>query len=134
MGRQAAGGSADTLEQTRALASTLAANKDPKFQNSKFLQFVSKMSRGELLLEDNQVKEAPQARVGGEWASDFLAEGHPGQAWFEQFAKERLDGDGDSMWAKEFAAGGREAPRTRARVCVCVCAWRSPRRLGGGAR
>ena len=31
------------------------ASSDPKIRNSKFLQFVSKMSRGELIMEDNQV-------------------------------------------------------------------------------
>ncbi len=43
------------LEHTRALQETMAANKDPKFQNSKFLQFLSKMTRGEVVLEDNRV-------------------------------------------------------------------------------
>ena len=43
------------LDQTRALAETLAKDADPKFRNSQFLQFVSKMSRGEIILEDNQV-------------------------------------------------------------------------------
>lgn len=51
----AARSSGDTLQQTRALADTLAASSDPKFQRSQFLQFVSKMSRGEIILEDNQV-------------------------------------------------------------------------------
>ena len=53
----AAGGRSDAamLEHTRALEQTMAANKDPKFQNSKFLQFLSKMTRGEVILEDNQV-------------------------------------------------------------------------------
>ena len=50
-----AGSSADALQQTRALRDTLAASQDPKFKQSKFLQFVSKMSRGEIILEDNQV-------------------------------------------------------------------------------
>ena len=43
------------LSQTRALADTLSKDADPKFRNSQFLQFVSKMSRGEIILEDNQV-------------------------------------------------------------------------------
>ncbi len=44
-----------SLAQTRALAKTLAADPDPKVQNSKFLHFLSKMSRGELYIDDNQV-------------------------------------------------------------------------------
>ena len=47
---------ARAMEQTKALADTLSKDADPKFQNSKFLQFVSKMSRGEIILEDNQVR------------------------------------------------------------------------------
>ena len=46
---------ADALQQTKALRDTLASSQDPKFQQSKFLQFVSKMSRGEIILEDNKV-------------------------------------------------------------------------------
>ena len=46
---------ADALEQTRALRDTMASSQDPKFRQSKFLQFVSKMSRGEIILEGNQV-------------------------------------------------------------------------------
>lgn len=46
---------ADAMQQTKALRDTLASSQDPKFQQSKFLQFVSKMSRGEIILEDNQV-------------------------------------------------------------------------------
>ena len=48
----------DALEQTRALADTLAADKDGRFAQSKFLQFVSKMSRGEIILEGNEVRAA----------------------------------------------------------------------------
>ncbi len=48
--------SGDALAQTRALAATLAADKDGKFANSRFLQFVSKMSRGEIVLENNEAR------------------------------------------------------------------------------
>lgn len=44
------------LEHTRALEATMQSNADPKFQNSKFLHFLSKMTRGEVILEDNQVR------------------------------------------------------------------------------
>lgn len=47
--------SAKALEQTKALADTLASDKDGRFANSKFLQFISKMSRGEIILEGNEV-------------------------------------------------------------------------------
>ena len=38
-----------------ALAEALAANPDPKFQQSKFLEFLSKMNRGEIEFQGNQV-------------------------------------------------------------------------------
>ena len=58
------------MEQTRALRDTLAASKDPKFQNSQFLQFVSKMSRGEIILEDNQVFVSHPSKATSSIAGD----------------------------------------------------------------
>ncbi len=57
--QQQAASRADALQQTKALRDTLASSQDPKFQQSKFLQFVYKMSRGEIILEDNQVGPTP---------------------------------------------------------------------------
>ena len=61
--------SSDALEHTRALAATLAADKDGKFANSRFLQFVSKMSRGEIVLEGNEAKAVPATSAA--WAREF---------------------------------------------------------------
>lgn len=109
------------LEQTKKLAETLAANKDPKFQNSQFLQFVSKMSRGELILEDNQVKEvSPEvaawadefmasrgavADVPASWEKEFAAAQAPGTDWAAEFA-DKLTGGG--AWAEEFAGSAAQ--------------------------
>ena len=46
---------AATKGDTKALADVLSQDTNPKMKNSKFLQFISKMSRGEIILEDNQV-------------------------------------------------------------------------------
>ncbi|PPS12952.1 hypothetical protein GOBAR_AA07689 [Gossypium barbadense] len=51
------------IQQTKMLAHTLSQNGDPKFWNSKFLQFVSKMSSGELIIDDNQVKPGSENRA-----------------------------------------------------------------------
>lgn len=48
-------GSVDTRTTSAALAAVLSKASDPKMRNSKFLQFVSKMSKGELIMEDNKV-------------------------------------------------------------------------------
>ncbi|KAH6778671.1 peroxin 5 [Perilla frutescens var. frutescens] len=90
------------MEQTRMLAHTLAQNNDPKFQNSKFLQFLSKMSRGEITVEDNQFKPAAIS-APGDWAAEYEQQYSGGRSWADQFANEQLS-QGPHGWANEFAA------------------------------
>lgn len=90
------------MEQTRMLAHTLAQNNDPKFQNSKFLQFVSKMSRGEITIEDNQFKPAAIS-APGDWAAEYDQQYSGGRSWADQFANEQIS-QGPQGWANEFAA------------------------------
>lgn len=99
-----------TREQSRIMAETLARNPDPKFQNSKFLQFVSKMSRGDLIVEDNQVKpnegawadEFAKSNTSEKWAAEFTAgeHAHRGDRWAEEFSQAGTSADG---WVDEFA-------------------------------
>uniref|UniRef100_A0A1J3K678 Peroxisome biogenesis protein 5 n=1 Tax=Noccaea caerulescens TaxID=107243 RepID=A0A1J3K678_NOCCA len=89
------------MEQTRKLAHTLSQDGNPKFQNSKFLQFVSKMSRGELIIDENQVK---QASAPGEWATEYEQQYLGPPSWADQFANEKLS-HGPEQWADEFASG-----------------------------
>ncbi|KAG2579654.1 peroxisome biogenesis protein 5-like isoform X2 [Panicum virgatum] len=91
------------MEQSRMLAQTLASNNDPKFQNSKFFQFVSKMSRGELIIEDNQVKQGSASQSNG-WADEFQTQYNANaNSWADQFAHEKLS-QGADKWASEFAS------------------------------
>ncbi|KAL6999002.1 Peroxisomal membrane signal receptor PTS1 [Sarracenia purpurea var. burkii] len=90
------------MEQTRMLAHTLAQNNDPKFQNSKFLQFVSKMSRGEIIIEDNQVKQTAVS-APGDWAAEYQQQYDGGQSWADQFAHNELS-RGPEGWVNEFSA------------------------------
>ncbi|KAF7833861.1 peroxisome biogenesis protein 5 [Senna tora] len=76
------------MEQTRMLANTLAQNHDPKFQNSKFLQFVSKMSRGELIIDDNQVKETALPSSGN-WAAEYQQHFNHGPTWADEFLNDK---------------------------------------------
>ncbi|KAJ1416997.1 peroxisomal targeting signal 1 receptor [Sesbania bispinosa] len=101
------------MEQTRMLANTLAQNADPKFQNSKFLQFVSKMSRGELIIDDNQVKET-SLPASGDWAAEYQQQYNHGDAWavFEGLAVEPWHNGkvyhGPDQWVNEFTTGGQQ--------------------------
>ena len=53
-------------------------------QNSKFLQFVSKMSRGELIIEDNQVKPNSLS-PSDNWASEYQQQYNGGLPWSDEF-------------------------------------------------
>jgi len=94
-------------EQTRALVEALSASREPKFQNSKFLQFVSKMSRGELVFEGNGVRERPGAAWAAElgapassadWAGEFAP---PAPAWAAEFAG-AAPPEADAGWADAY--------------------------------
>ena len=54
-------------------------------QNSKFLQFVSKMSRGELIIDDNQVKPAALSS-SGDWATEYQQQYTAGPSWVDEYA------------------------------------------------
>ncbi|KAI4307518.1 hypothetical protein L6164_030696 [Bauhinia variegata] len=88
------------MEQTRMLANTLAQNGDPKFQNSKFLQFVSKMSRGELIIDDKQVKEAALP-TSGDWIGEYQENYNPDLTWAGEFLNEKSS-HGPEQWVNEF--------------------------------
>lgn len=53
-------------------------------QNSKFLQFVSKMSRGELIIDDNQVKPNSLSPADN-WASEYRQRYNGGLPWADEF-------------------------------------------------
>ncbi|KAF3774270.1 Peroxisome biogenesis protein 5 [Nymphaea thermarum] len=85
-------------------------------QNSKFLQFVSKMSRGELIVDDNQLRPAApalsnewaeeynqqNAKTTSSWADQFLQNG--ADTWVNEFAKEQNQfGSTNDQWVDEFS-------------------------------
>ena len=87
--------SVSTIEHTRRLADALSRETDPKFKNSQFLQFVSKMSRGELVVDGNDVREVgpgqAQPPVATEQSRSFVEEyldtKAGGNDWAEQFSR-----------------------------------------------
>ena len=105
---------AETAAQSARLAATLAADPEGKFRNSQFLQFMSRMSRGELVAEGDGVTERRAAPNAGEDAV--------GNAWASEYAAARATGTADgsvgaadpSGWASEF--GARAASGARAAV------------------
>ncbi|KAL1814130.1 hypothetical protein ACET3Z_024195 [Daucus carota] len=89
------------MEQTRMLAHTLAQNDDPKFQNSKFLRFLSKMSQGDFNMDENQFRP-PVISAPGDWATEYQQQYNKGQSWADQFAHEEL-AHAPEAWANEFS-------------------------------
>ena len=103
---------AETAAQSARLAATLAADPEGKFRNSQFLQFMSRMSRGELVAEGDGVTERRAApdelanagnAVGDAWASEYAAERTGGRAGEFRAA------DPADPWASEFRAASARA-------------------------
>jgi peroxin-5 len=102
---------AETAAQSARLAATLAADPEGKFRNSQFLQFMSRMSRGELVAEGDSVTERRAApdelanagnAVGDAWASEYAAERTEGRAGV-------VAADPADPWASEFRAASARA-------------------------
>ena len=101
--------SLSAIEHTRRLADTLSAETDPKFKESQFLQFVSKMSRGELIVDEqlNDVREV-EVDVGKvppatsmSYVDEYLDSKAGSLDWARQFANEVTGGIGSTINAPE---------------------------------
>ena len=119
----AAAANADARAQSRALAEALSS--DPGMRSSRFLSFVSRMSRGEIVLEGNEAKPADAAAaaaIGGAWAEEHSQKRErafdgawraaaTADGWAEQHQQEqqqqqqRKQTPTQRDWADQFAAG-----------------------------
>eukprot|EP00879_Flechtneria_rotunda_P013327 GHRR01013917.1.p1 GENE.GHRR01013917.1~~GHRR01013917.1.p1 ORF type:complete len:656 (+),score=254.39 GHRR01013917.1:215-2182(+) len=107
-----AAAAANARATSARLVDALTADGDPKMKNSKFLQFLSKMSKGELMFEDNKLL---QQKAGAAWADEFgttINNNGVGAAvdWSSEFAQQQQGGQQQQQphahdWADEFAAG-----------------------------
>ncbi|KAJ9173905.1 hypothetical protein P3X46_016995 [Hevea brasiliensis] len=73
-------------------------------QNSKFLQFVSKMSRGELIIDDNQVKPAAGP---SDWATEYQQQYTRGTSWADEYVRDEVS-RGPDRWVNEFTTEGEQ--------------------------
>ncbi|CAI5514635.1 unnamed protein product [Closterium sp. Naga37s-1] len=89
-------------QQTQRIVDTLAQDPNPKFQQSKFLQFVSKMSRGELIAEEGGVREVSPAEAAAAAATEQWASEFENLHQHEHVHSHAIKADAD--WATEFAA------------------------------
>jgi peroxin-5 len=115
-------GPGEAMAATRRMVEVLGADADPKMRNSQFLQFLSKMSRGELLLEEGGLREVDPAAAAAarQWADEFderqqqqQQRSAGGTAWADDFARQQQApcaqqqgqraAGGD--WVDEFARG-----------------------------
>lgn len=96
----------ETDETKAALARTaglliqaVSDSANPKFKQSKFMEFMKQLRDGEVAIEGNKVVEQTAS-----WENEFgRAEG--GQAWADEFAGDKADG-----WAAEFATKNGGTP------------------------
>lgn len=116
----AGAGSAVGMGINKQMIDELLQSDNPKWRNSKFLKFVSRVTRGELEFQGNQLVERVPEAIGGDWASEFGADptaairgtGSYGledslhrSEWAEEFGEGQEDG---GMWGDQFAAEGDE--------------------------
>jgi peroxin-5 len=136
---------AEAVAASRRMVEVLSADADPKMRNSQFLQFLSKMSRGELLLDEGGLREADPAAAAAarQWADEFeatrAAGGGSAAAWADDFARQQQQQAGpvpqrQRDWADEFAAGVADfqisAPEDAATAEQLDAAWAE---VGAGA-
>jgi peroxin-5 len=111
----------ELLHHTRALEATMASSSEPKFRQSKFLNFVSKMNTGEIKIvdehlvdESKQQTAAPEVARKEDWANEFqqmnLKEAPPvSDQWVKDF--DHFNAHPTSTWADEFSnQGGTTMP------------------------
>uniref|UniRef100_R7VYV2 Peroxisomal targeting signal 1 receptor n=1 Tax=Aegilops tauschii TaxID=37682 RepID=R7VYV2_AEGTA len=82
------------MQQSCMIAETLSSNNDPKFQ----------MSRGELIIEDNQVKQGSASQSSGS-ADEFQTQHNANaNSWADQFVHGELSQGSDSWVSSEFSS------------------------------
>lgn len=78
--------SADVAKTANHLLGSL---DDPKFSNSEFVKFVKQVGSGDIIIEDNQVKDKdgiPIEEVAESWSSEFIQSEKPlAEQWTEEF-------------------------------------------------
>lgn len=132
--REAAGVAHPSESQAAAhhsakLAQVLSSDPEDKFRDSKFLQFLSKMSQG-------QTDFAPPAATGSAWVDEFAA--NKADGWAAQFADAQAQAQAPAPaeaglgWAQELGSGtgGVDAAEAWAedfrQQQVTLCFWSTP--------
>lgn len=114
-GRIVAADAVDARASSARVVQALGA--DPKMASSQFFKFMSKMSKGDILFEDNRLVEGPgvglQRHGGGggqAWAEEFSSRGVAAAAaapgsWGDEFHHHQQQQRPHGDWADEFASG-----------------------------
>ncbi|KXS11909.1 TPR-like protein [Gonapodya prolifera JEL478] len=94
----------DTLAQTAGmLLEVVRDSTNPKFKQSKFMDFMRQLRDREVAIEGNKVVEQKQPVGGSDWASEF-AQKPAGSDWAGEFATANPRTAHD--WAREFEQNG----------------------------
>jgi len=119
--------SAATRATTAAMVDAMQRTGDPKLQNSKFMQFMQAMSRGDVELGSNKVIERSEAAINANadaWASEFEQLNLNHQLPSDQGSLGRMMGGGEGLWAEEFASGVSEMGVGSGAMSEMESAWR----------
>jgi hypothetical protein len=119
-----ASGADAAAEQSRRLLGVLSNEPDPKFKRSQFVQFLSKMSRGEVNFKSDAVAAAAPAAA---WAGDFATQQQQQggvAAWAGEFDALQ-NGNGAVAWSEEFVGQSAAARGAGAVGDASADAWAS---------
>jgi hypothetical protein len=106
----AASGADAAVEQSRRLLGVLSNETDPKFQQSQFVKFLSKMSRGEVNFQSG-------ANGAAAWADDFAGQQQQNSAapaaWASDFSLQQQQQEGGpANWGDDFLSGQGQLQRS----------------------
>lgn len=106
-----AGGTADAegaaREHSRRMMDVLARDPDARFEKSQFMQFLSKMSQGEVTFQGGRLMDKAAAATGNAWAAEFAAQeavaGAPAGGGLQEVGAEQFaQGSDAGAWAEDF--------------------------------
>ncbi|XP_071840318.1 peroxisomal targeting signal 1 receptor-like [Apostichopus japonicus] len=94
----------ETAEVAKTANHLLGTLDDPKFSNSEFVKFVKQVGSGEIVIEDNQLKDkegVPIEEAYESWSSEFIQnEKSPSDQWVDEFLDPNTMPAEEEFWDK----------------------------------
>ena len=125
-GVQAAESDVDAAQQSRRLADVLQRDPEGKFNNSQFLQFLSKMSQGQTDFSTSSTAEGASDGTNAGWVDEFVNAAPPAaaaapDAWAGEFASRQQQSNATqaaASWAEDFVGTAEASGAVRDNAAI----------------